>query len=167
MSPYIDTALRGTPLPDAQQTQQTDPVQCKPVYRGMIESGGSPALGESARKLGVRVGPDLDVKDDIAKHNKKGMSTSPDDPKNLPKHRRPKEFGGTGKDPVWEIDSGQLSTETIEWHQDSATHGIVRPTKDMPYKTFKSALEATQGSWSKAAPQKSEESGESKEQDKS
>lgn len=33
--------------------------------------------------------------------------------------------------------------------QDSGTHGTVEPTKEMPYGTYKSALEATQGSWVK------------------
>ena len=132
--------------------QEVPPVQLKPVYRGMIDAGGKPALGESARKLGVRVGPDLDVVDGVAKHNQKGMSTSPDNPENLPKHRRPKEFGGTGRDPVWEADSSELTNETIEWHQDGPTHGIVRPTEDMPYDGFKAALEATQDRWSKKEP---------------
>ena len=55
------------------------------------------------------------------------MSTAPDDPKNLPKYRRPKEWGGTGNDPVWEADSGDLTNDKIEWLQDAPKHGIVRP----------------------------------------
>lgn len=117
----------------------------------MTEDGGKPALGESARKLGVRKGVDISIDESgNALHNEKGMSTSPDDPKNLPPHRRPPEFGGTGKDPVWEADSGSLTNDKIEWCEDNpGKHGIVRPKKDMPYDEFKSSLEGTQDSWKK------------------
>jgi hypothetical protein len=79
------------------------------------------------------------------------MSTSPDSPKNLPKHRRDKEWGGTGKDPVWMIDDSQLTSEKLEWHEDRpGEHGIVRPRQDMPYREFKNALEGTQANWKRA-----------------
>ena len=140
-----------------------DPLQLTPVYRGMTDAGGVPALGESARKLGVRKGTDLTVETvgdtETAKHDKKGMSTSPNSPKNLPSHRRPSEWGGTGKDPVWEIDSSDLNTDKIEWHEDDpGKHGIVRPTRDMPYSEFKSELEGTQSKWTKKDAPSSEES---------
>lgn len=139
---------------------KADPVQMKSVYRGVTEDGGNPALGESARKLGVRKGTDITIDDkDNAVHDEKGMSTSPDDPKNLPSHRRPLEFGGTGKDPVWETDSSSLTNDKIEWFEDKpGEHGIVRPKKDMPYNDFKDSLEGTQNSWKKkSAAGKSEE----------
>lgn len=150
----------GTSISPPAFQLKADPIQMKPVYRGMTEDGGKPALGESARKLGVRKGTDITIDEkDNAVHDKKGMSTSPGDPKNLPLHRRPPEFGGTGKDPVWEADSGSLSNDKIEWFEDDpGKHGIVRPKKDMPYSEFKKSLEGTQGSWKKkSASGKSEE----------
>lgn len=123
-------------------------LQLKPVYRGMIEDYGKPALG--ARKLGVRQGTDLTVSDKTAIHDKKEISTSPDSPLNLPKNWRPAQWGGTGKDPVWEIETSTLNNGTIEWFEDKpGEHGIVRPVKDMPYTDFKSSLESTQSSWKK------------------
>lgn len=138
------------------------PVQMKAVYRGMTAAGNAPALGESARKLGVRPGTDITVEEGKVKpasgKKKEGMSTSPDSPKNLPAHRRPPEWGGTGKDPVWETTDASLTNDKIRWVQDSSTHGTVEPTKEMPYAEYKTALEGTQGSWSKAtAPKKSDD----------
>ena len=41
-----------------------------------------------------------------------GMSAAPNDPANLGKNRRPPQVnGGTGKDPVWEIELFHL-----QWH---------------------------------------------------
>jgi hypothetical protein len=134
---------------------KANPIQAKKIYRGMTDAGGVPATGETKRKLGVTMPDDLDVDEKgVAKHNEKGMSTSPDSPMNLPEHRRDKEWEGTGKDPVWEIDESNLHTELLDWHEDKpGKHGIVRPKKDMPYATFKAALEGTQSNWKRAKKQ--------------
>lgn len=124
----------------------------------MKDAGGAPELGETKRTLGVTFPGDLDVNQDgVAIKNEKGMSTSPDSPNNLPSFRRDAEWGGTGKDPVWEIDDSQLKTDKLDWHEDDpGKHGIVRPAQDMPYSEFKQALEGTQGSWKRAVNKKKE-----------
>lgn len=131
---------------------KSSPIQMRSIYRGMKDDGGAPALGETKRSLGVTMPDDLDVDSSgIALHNHKGMSTSPDSPMNLPPFRRDKEWGGTGKDPVWEINDSDLKTEKLDWHEDDpGKHGIVRPAQDMPYEEFKTALESTQGKWKRA-----------------
>ncbi|MCM1236256.1 MAG: hypothetical protein NC489_39755 [Ruminococcus flavefaciens] len=39
-----------------------------------------------------------------------GMSVS-SSPKDLPPHRKPPEFGGTGKDPVWKMNTSDLGPD--------------------------------------------------------
>ena len=59
-----------------------------------------------------------------------GMSVSPYDPGNLPEHRRPPEFGGTGRDPVWEHHSDQLGPD-LQYRPDPHNpggHGFVEPS---------------------------------------
>lgn len=116
-----------------------------------------PEVGETKRTLGVTFPGDLDVNEQgTAIKNDKGMSTSPDSPMNLPDFRRDKEWCGSGKDPVWEIDESKLHTDKLDWHEDNpGNHGIVRPAKDMPYPEFKQALEGTQGEWKRAKKEKS------------
>jgi len=42
-----------------------------------------------------------------------GMSVAPDCPGHLSEHRRPAEHGGTGKDPVWELDVADLGSPLV------------------------------------------------------
>lgn len=125
------------------------------VFRGMKEAGGKPAIEETARGLGVRPGTDATIVDGTIKADGKGMSTSPDAPKNLPRHRRPQEWGGTGPDPVWETTDAALTNKKLAWVNDAPTHGTVSSPKDQPYADYKSALEATQSSWKKRSPDSS------------
>lgn len=124
------------------------------IFRGMKADGDKPEVAETRRSLGVKMPDDLDVDGKgIAKHNHKGMSTSPDSPMNLPSHRRNAEWDGTNKDPVWGISLDKLRTTDLDWHEDKpGIHGIVRPAEDMPYQRFKSALESTRGDWQIARP---------------
>ena len=117
------------------------------LYRGMKEGpNGQPLLEESARGLGVRPGTDLDIIDNMAISNEKGISVAPDDPMNLKDFRRPPEYNGTGKDPVWEIDTKDLPSG-LEFFQDSPTHGVLRPDQNMPYEGFQKLLEETLPFW--------------------
>jgi hypothetical protein len=86
------------------------------IYRAMTpDPEGLPLVGRSARQLGVRPRdrlPHNDVSaaspDDVVPPGE-GMSAAPNDPANLGKNRRPPQVnGGTGKDPVWEIDTDEL-----------------------------------------------------------
>src|SRR5262249_47423529 len=98
---------------------------------------GLPLVGRSARALGVRTpnestNPDVTATDaaDIIQPGTGGMSVAPNDPANLPRLRRPPVLGGTGKDPVWEIDTDDLGPD-LQFRQDSTTHGLIEPARPM------------------------------------
>lgn len=63
--------------------------------------------------------------------------------------RRPPEFGGTGKDPVFEMDTDELPEE-LEYLPDPnkpATHGFIRPAYTMSFEHYQRALHATRELW--------------------
>jgi hypothetical protein len=119
-----------------------------PLYRGMVESGGQPQIGSTARQLGVR---ESDVK--LDKDNKvipgAGMSTAKGDPKNLPKHRRSSSWGGTGKDPVWEIDESTINGNLKANHDGGDHVSITTAKQNMSLLEFQQELAGTQPNWAK------------------
>ena len=123
------------------------------IFRSMIEEmDGMPKLGRSARELGVRTG-DKTPHNDVDAVNlgdqvlpMKGLSVSPDDPMNLEKHRRPASLGGTGKDPVWEIDTDDLGHDLI-YLPDSGVHGYIAPKRLMTLYEYERALESLRDKW--------------------
>jgi len=118
------------------------------VYRGMTANGAHPQAGPTARQLGVR--PDGDVKAKNAADPVKpgeGMSGAQGTPCNLPPHRRPGgAFGGTGKDPVWQIDSAALPN-TLAAVKDQGNHVTIGPAAQMTLQDFQAALAATANLW--------------------
>jgi hypothetical protein len=57
------------------------------------------------------------------------MCVAPDSPENLPTPRRPPEHGGTGKDPIWELNVVDLGDELV-YREDPlmpGAHGFVEP----------------------------------------
>jgi hypothetical protein len=123
-------------------------------YRGMVDENGRPKLGRSARLLGVRFNRDIDIQKmpqgwldrqgylksevertdsgqwvDVALRNAKGMSVSLSI-NSLPKHRKPPQFGGTGRDPLWQIDDSKI-TGDLEAIQNSTTHVSIVPKATM------------------------------------
>jgi hypothetical protein len=124
------------------------------IYRAMTpDNDGLPRVGRSARQLGVRPLDQLphnDVSaaapDDLVNPGE-GMSAAPQDPANLPRNRRPPQVnGGTGKDPVWEIDTDDLGPY-LRYMQDKRTHGVVGPKQPMTLTEFEQALAATRARW--------------------
>jgi hypothetical protein len=124
------------------------------IYRAMIaDADGLPQVGRSARQLGVRTLdrlPHNDVKaskpDDPVIPGE-GMSAAPDDPAKLAKNRRPPQVnGGTGKDPVWEIDAGALGPD-LQFVQDTPAHGFVGPGRAITLAEYERALAATRTMW--------------------
>lgn len=119
----------------------------------ILDADGLPQLGRSARQLGVRTLdclPHNDVKaatlDDTVNPGE-GMSAAPNDPAYLGKNRRPPQLnGGTGKDPVWEIDTDLLGAK-LEYVQDKPTHGVVGPSEPMTLAEFEQALAGTRALW--------------------
>ncbi len=123
------------------------------LYRAMTpDDDGLPRLGRSARALGVRT-PNESRKPDVTGTDAadiiqpgKGMSVAPNDPANLPLFRLPSSLGGTGKDPVWEIDSTDLGPD-LQAQQDGRTHVLIGPARPMTLAEFETALAATRAQW--------------------
>lgn len=124
------------------------------LFRGMqVAQDGYPSLGPTARTLGVRA--EIDIAVDAAgvvmpEHG--GMSVTPGDPGQLPRHRRPPEFDGTGKDPLWTVAVRALGPQ-LRYRPDPLTptrHGFIEPAAAMPFAEFQAALAATRGDWRRA-----------------
>jgi hypothetical protein len=123
------------------------------LYRSMKEAAdGYPATGPSGRLLGVRPGtdPTPDVltvhPSDTLLPGQGGMSVAPNDPLHLQKHRRPASLGGTGRDPVWYIETADLGPD-LEFRQDRPTHGLIEPKRALTLQEFQDALAGTRRVW--------------------
>src|SRR5262249_32503851 len=123
------------------------------LFRSMKEDvDGFPTVGPSGRMLGVRPGdsPSPDVvathPTDLVAPCQGGLSVAPDDPLFLLKHRRPPSLGGTGHDPVWWIEVGDLGADLV-FRQDRATHGLIEPARPMTLQEFQDALAALRLKW--------------------
>ena len=120
------------------------------LYRGMKADGKQPLIARSRRALGVVLGDAGDVRPDEAGtvHPGYGMSVAPDDPTNLPLHRRPAELAGTGSDPVWEILEDVLPGR-LSFAADTLEHGVVQPAKPMALADYEEALADTSANWTR------------------
>lgn len=109
-----------------------------------------PETGASARCLGVRLGVDIpsDERGWVAPGTE-GMSVAPPPPENLVTHRRPPEFGGTGKDPVYELETDELPEELIHRPDPEVPerHGFIEPSRPMPFEEYRDRLQATRALW--------------------
>ncbi len=145
-------------------------VMTKLYYRGMAEQNGKPKTGRSARLLGVRPNIDINIEQmpigyldeqgyllpesqrktqgeflTVAIRNTKGMSVSLSI-EGLPAFRKPSQFGGTGKDPLWQIDDSIITGDLIPI-QDSPTHISILPRVTMSLEKYEAALTHTQKYW--------------------
>ena len=121
------------------------------IYRSVKSAGdGRPEAGRTARTLGVRPGVDIPVGvDGVVRGGEGGMSVAPDWPGNLPAHRRGPERGGTGKDPIWELDVAALGEE-LRYREDPlmpGVHGFVEPALPTTFDAYESAVLATRRAW--------------------
>ncbi len=116
---------------------------------------GLPRAGVTARTLGARAGTDIIVDSDgMVRPGTGGVSVAPNDIMELPSFRRPREFGGTGKDPVWFIETDDLGAE-LRYRPDPdnpASHGFIQPARRMAFGEYQAALHASRGAWRRAAP---------------
>ncbi len=142
----------------------------KLYYRGMVEQNGKPKVGRSARLLGIRPNIDINVEHlpvgyldkqgyllaeserksqgevvSVAVRDTKGMSVSLSIDA-LPAFRKPLNFGGTGKDTLWQIDDSKI-TGDLEAFQDSSTHVSILPKATMLLEKYELALANTQNDW--------------------
>ena len=116
------------------------------LYRSMKEDSGIPKIEASARALGARPNTDIPIDENGMVHpNIGGISTSPS-PYDLPEHRRPAAYGGTGKDPVWSIDINDLGPD-LKYVPDSPKHGTIQPTRVMTVEEYQEALVETVLRW--------------------
>jgi hypothetical protein len=121
------------------------------LYRAMEENGeGRPRVGPTARRLGVRPGWDIPVDDygEVEPYSG-GMSVTPDSPDRLPAFRRPPNHGGTGLDPVWEIDSDRLG-DGLVYRPDPRRpdfHGFIEPARRMRLDEYENLLALTRDDW--------------------
>ncbi len=125
----------------------------KRLDRGMEETpDGEPAIGPSARTLGAR--PHIDIRVDLSGSvhpGTGGMSVAPNTPSNLPRHRRPPEHGGTGKDPLWSIQERELGVY-LRYVADVVlvpTHGVIEPIIPMTFAAYQQALAETAPYWAR------------------
>jgi hypothetical protein len=139
-------------------------------FRAMVGEGNQPKVGRSARLLGIRPGIDIDTIEVpaswvdpsgylriesergesknlviVAVRNTKGMSTSISI-ESLPPHRKPIAWGGTGRDLIWQIDSGYIEQD-LEAVRDSPTHVSIMPSVTMLLAKYELALANTQKYW--------------------
>jgi hypothetical protein len=144
----------------------------KLYYRGMAEQNNRPKIGRSARLLGIRPGIDINIEQmpigyldeqgyllpesqrkitgelvTVAINDTKGMSVSISI-EGLPAFRKPARFGGTGKDPLWQIDNN-IITGDLQAVQDSPTHVSILPRVTMSLERYEAALTNTQKHWAR------------------
>jgi hypothetical protein len=68
---------------------------------------------------------------------------------NLAPHRLPHEFGGRSNDPVFELETEELSEESI-YRPDPENpkgHGFVEPARRMSFEEYERAIHETRGLW--------------------
>jgi hypothetical protein len=112
---------------------------------------GWPGIGATSRTLGVRPGIDIRMfsTDGKVYPGLEGMSVSPSPPENLPRSRRPPQFGGTGKDAVFELDTDDLPEELVYRPDPSKpdVHGLLTPAYTMTFEHYQRAIHQTRHLW--------------------
>lgn len=111
-----------------------------------------PKTGWSARTLGARCNIDIPISEEgyvSPEASPGGISVSPPPPENLPPWRLPRELGGTGKDPIFELDTDELP-EDLTYTPDPTDpegHGLIEPTRVMTFEEYQRALHRTRDLW--------------------
>ena len=117
------------------------------LHRAMqTDADGLPLVGDSARTLGVRSPGDIESPDGVVAPGTGGLSVSPGTAMNLPRHRRPSDFDGSGRDPVWAL-SADLLPDGLRYAEDSDVHGTIEPGEPMELGDFRSLLAGTRSLW--------------------
>jgi hypothetical protein len=118
------------------------------------DRSGLPELGTSSSTLGARKGYDLLVDEEGLVHpNTEGMSVTPDDWRRMRRDRTPPELGGTGRHPMFTIDTDNLGPR-LQFRRDPGNpvrHGFIEPTRTMSFDEYQAAIHATAASWWRVA----------------
>ena len=123
------------------------------VFRAMKEgSDGKSRTGNSAITLGVRIeGSHADIQIDSQGqvHSKTGgMSVTPDDYRQLPKHRLPESLSGRGRHPIFSFQIANLPS-TLALRKDKPGHALVEPSKSCLFEEYEQNLHGTREDWVK------------------
>ena len=123
----------------------------KMLYRAMIEAeDGRPLVVSTARGLGLRAGEIPLDEGGRVEPETGGMSVAHGRPEGLVEHRRPKDLGGTGKDPVWEISADELGDQlAYRDDPDLEGHGFIEPRYPMHLEEYTLAIAETRDVWRK------------------
>lgn len=79
--------------------------------------------------------------------NGAGMSVALDTPMNLPRYRRPPQFGlGTGRHPIFALPVHAVPV-ALELHSDSPTHAVLQSATWVHLEVYEKTLEGTQPYW--------------------
>lgn len=136
------------------------------VYRVMLpDDTGRPAVGRSARSLGVRVsasGGEIDIPvqlDGTVRIGTGGMSVAPRW-QDLPRHRIPKRLNsrlelpkarGKDEDVCWRVGTGAFVSgafgPSLWLDVDGPKHGTIQPGGTIILADYEVALSATRGEW--------------------
>lgn len=76
-----------------------------------------------------------------------GLSTVPGDPLLLPQSFRPRSLGGTGRHPVWSIDSSRLPPYELCPRSDRPNHTLIETAIPTELATFQSNIARTAHEW--------------------
>jgi hypothetical protein len=128
------------------------------MFRAMKKADDClPVLGRTARTLGVRVSAagavpkaplEFDVYPDTADHVAPGfgLSVAMDDPRGLPRHRKPQSLGGEGRDPVFSLLVSAVG-KALNVNVDHPPHALIEPASRCLLVDYESALAGTRQSW--------------------
>ena len=77
-----------------------------------------------------------------------GLSVSLGSPLRLPAHRRAPAYGGSGRDPVFELDEDDLEEGlAVRVDPEDSTHAFIEPAEEMLLAHLQERLEATRPRW--------------------
>ena len=103
-----------------------------------------------SRTIGARPNIDIPVNEiGLVEPEMGGISVSPNSEENLPPYRRPPAFGGTGKDPLWELETENLPDELAYRPDpdDPDRHGFIEPSRVMTFNRYQGALRLSRNLW--------------------
>jgi hypothetical protein len=127
------------------------------LFRAMLqEQDGFPKVARSARALGVRIASTPTQQADICvddagcvRPGHGGLSLTIGSPSHLPPHRRPPQFGGIGKDPVFMLTKPFWAAVRIHVDSPQEHHACGEPIIRCPVEQYERELAATRFYWRK------------------